>query len=281
MKELHVLNLGAGVQSTALYLMFMRGEIKPCIDAAIFADTGDEPGAVYRHLEWLKSLGGPQILTGNAGTLSENLMRGENSYGQRFASIPAYTLGPEGTKGITKRQCSKEYKVEVVERIIRRELCGAPPGRGPRGFLVHQYYGISFDEGGRARRIAAAPRARYLKVHFPLVERFITRANCLDYLHDKVPHETPRSACWHCPYHTDHQWDRQKREDPESWAKAVALDRALREPGRIANRGMKHKLFLHNSCVPLDLVQLDTRPNPRAAQLSINFAAECLGVCGV
>ena len=27
MKELHILNLGAGVQSTTLYLMFMRGDL--------------------------------------------------------------------------------------------------------------------------------------------------------------------------------------------------------------------------------------------------------------
>jgi hypothetical protein len=48
--EHHVLNLGAGVQSTALYLMFKNGNITPQIEAAIFADTGDEPGAEQRRL---------------------------------------------------------------------------------------------------------------------------------------------------------------------------------------------------------------------------------------
>jgi hypothetical protein len=56
MKELHILNLGAGVQSTTLYLMFMRRVLQPQIDYAIFADTGEEPTPVYRHLEWLQSL---------------------------------------------------------------------------------------------------------------------------------------------------------------------------------------------------------------------------------
>ena len=40
-KPIHVLSLGAGVQSTAVYLLAMEGEIH--LDAAIFADTGDEP----------------------------------------------------------------------------------------------------------------------------------------------------------------------------------------------------------------------------------------------
>jgi hypothetical protein len=41
-----LLNLGAGVQSTALYLMYLIGEITPGIDCAIFTDTGEEPRGV-------------------------------------------------------------------------------------------------------------------------------------------------------------------------------------------------------------------------------------------
>ena len=38
----NVLSLGAGVQSTALYLKFARGEMPIKLDAAIFADTQEE-----------------------------------------------------------------------------------------------------------------------------------------------------------------------------------------------------------------------------------------------
>ena len=54
-REYHILNLGAGVQSTRLYLEYEY-------DAAIFADTGEEPQAVYRHLEWLQSVRRTPIL---------------------------------------------------------------------------------------------------------------------------------------------------------------------------------------------------------------------------
>lgn len=282
MKEFHILNLGAGVQSTALYLMFMRGEIQPRIDYAIFADTQDEPKAVYRHLEWLQSLNGPPILVRTKGKLSDDLMRGQNSTGQRFASIPAYTLRPDGTEGKVRRQCSSEYKIEVIQRVIRREICGCKTGRSPQGVSVQQYMGISLDESGRAKRIMAVPRPKWLnQIRFPLIEHFMTRANCLRYLADKVPHETPRSACVYCPFHNDFEWDRMKREDPEGWTRAVEIDHALRIPGNVVNRQLDQPLFLHRSCKPLDLVELDTRPDPRKAQLSINFSSECLGVCGV
>jgi hypothetical protein len=60
-REYHVLNLGAGVQSTALFLLAREPDPKVRFDLAIFADTGEEPSAVYKHLGYLRSLGNPEI----------------------------------------------------------------------------------------------------------------------------------------------------------------------------------------------------------------------------
>ena len=48
-----VLSLGGGVQSTTLALLAFRGEL-PLPEAAVFADTGWEPPAVYDNLAWLR-----------------------------------------------------------------------------------------------------------------------------------------------------------------------------------------------------------------------------------
>jgi 3'-phosphoadenosine 5'-phosphosulfate sulfotransferase (PAPS reductase)/FAD synthetase len=45
-----LLSLGAGVQSTTLLILAARGDLEP-LDGAVFADTGWEPAAVYRHLD--------------------------------------------------------------------------------------------------------------------------------------------------------------------------------------------------------------------------------------
>lgn len=285
MKEYHILNLGAGVQSTTLYLMFCRGEITPQIDYAIFADVQEEPADVYRHLEWLQSLNGPPILVRTKGKLGNDLVKGTNSTGGRFAAIPAFTTTGDGTApGRTRRQCSKEYKTDVVERAIRREVLGMQPKqRIPKDVLVHEYFGISLDEGGRARRISEIFRLhkKWATPHFPLIDRFMTRPDCLTYLADKVPHQTPRSACVFCPYHSDVEWYRIKHEDPAGWARSIEIDRALRDPSSVVNRDITQTMYLHRSCQPLELVQLDTRPKPRDLQLSMSFAAECMGMCGV
>jgi hypothetical protein len=52
--HLRVISLGAGVQSTTMALMAAHGELTPTPDFAVFADTGNEPAAVYEHLKWLR-----------------------------------------------------------------------------------------------------------------------------------------------------------------------------------------------------------------------------------
>jgi hypothetical protein len=183
--EHHVLNLGAGVQSTTVYLMYVRGEVTPPIECAIFADTGEEPVAIYRHLEWLKSLNGPPIVSVSIGKLGDDLQQGRNSTGQRFASIPSFTAAREGHKvGIVRRQCTREYKIDPIERYIRGELLGMARGqRVPAGTMVHQSYGISLDEAGRSVRIRERLAERHwLTPVFPLLDRQMTRGDCYRWL---------------------------------------------------------------------------------------------------
>lgn len=284
MKELHILNLGAGVQSTTLYLMFMRGLIQPQIDAAIFADTQDEPKEVYDHLAWLESLGGPRIIRTTIGKLSEHLLSGVNSTGQRWISLPAFTANEfSEDEGRLRRQCSKEYKIIPILQAIRRDVLGLAPGkRVPKGIVVHQYLGISLDESGRATRIRLAPRAKYLRVHFPLIELLMARQHCIERLEEfGVPHKVPKSACVYCPFHDDPEWARQKREDPVSFAESVAVDEALRSTAVTTNRKRKNTqpMYLHRSMQPLVQIQFDDAP--RAKQSWIGFSRECMGVCGV
>ena len=284
--EYHILNLGAGVQSTTLYLMSMAGEIRP-FDACIFADTGEEPQAVYRHLEWLQSLNGPQILIRSAGSkLGEDLRYGQHPKGQgkaRFATIPAFSKIDGEEPGRTKRQCSSEYKIEVIERAIRRDVLGLEPRkRVPKTTKVHQYYGISLDEKSRASRIWERyhiTRESPFEPHFPLIERSMTRANCLDYLSDRVPHAVPRSACVFCPFHTDLEWQRLKDAGGEDWARAVEIDHVLRTTGAIANRDMRQTMYVHKSCRPID--EVDFHPRVNAKEMQLGFGVECEGVCGV
>ena len=283
--EHHVLNLGAGVQSTTLYLMYLRGEIAPQIDFAIFADTGEEPAAIYRHLDWMRSLNGPPIVTVSIGKLGDDLQHGRNSTGQRFASIPAFTAAHEGRKaGIVRRQCTREYKIDPIERHIRGNILGMARGqRVPAGTMVYQSYGISMDEAGRSIRIRDRLADRHwLTPVFPLLDRQMTRGDCYRWLQEfGVPHEVQKSACVFCPFKSNAEWRRLRDTDPEGWNRAVQIDTALRIPGNVVNRKMDQRLYVHASCVPLEKAVLGFDEDPNQYYLGLNWTAECAGMCGV
>ena len=290
---LEVLNLGAGVQSTTILqmdsLVHRQGRRSvvegflgepypfPPLDAAVFADTQDEPVEVYEHLDRLGSMDVAPIYKTTAGCLDDDLMRGRNSTGQRFASIPAFTSAVPGKKGgILKRQCTAEYKVEPVERLIRRQLLGLDPGQpAPAGVVVRQWFGLSFDEPSRIAKVRARVEAKHWALPlFPLADLVLERCDCEKFL-ASVGLVVPRSACVYCPFKRNVEWVRLRDGDPTGWARAVLVDRALRVEGTVCNRNLDQHLYVHPSCLPLDEAPIDE------ADVFDFLAYECEGMCGV
>ena len=276
MTEYHILNLGAGVQSTTLYLLDLDGELEHKFDYAVFADTGDEPTAVYDHLKWLQSLGGCEILVRSRGCLGDDLLS-KNQAVKRCASIPAFTqLHDGGSVGQIQRQCTMDYKVTVVEKCIRRDILKLKPRqRTPKDVRLIQYLGFSLDEPGRAARARGRFDLRgWSDVRFPLIDDRMTRQDCMNYLESRVPHLVPRSACVYCPYKSNREWLRLKKHDPDGWARAVEIDNGLRTEGTVINRRIDAAMYLHKSCKPLADAPLDEN------QMEL-FDMECEGGCGL
>ncbi len=233
---------------------------------------------MYRHLEWLKSLGGPPILVRTAGKLGDDLLQGRNSTGQRFVTIPAFTTSGS-SRGQLRRQCTKEYKINVIERAIRRDVLGLKPRqRVPKDVIVHQYYGISIDEARRAKRIIARiEKVHWQQAHFPLLDLQWTRGKCKEYLKVFVPHEVPRSACVFCPFRSDEEWQYLKQHDPAGFARAVEIDSGLRS-GVVYHRNQHAEMYLHTSRQPLVEIDFSTAQPPMICPFT---TGECEGMCGV
>ena len=296
--RLRVLSLGAAVQSTTLARMAAHGEIDPMPDCAIFADTGWEPKAVYEHLAWLRS---PNVLPFpihivSAGDIRADLLAGAR--GERWASIPAFTrtVTPSGTEipvydedengdlvvvgsrivasdrvgiGMIRRQCTGDYKIVPIRRKVR-ELLGIARRRSPKSPVAEQWIGISLDEALRMK-----PSFETWQVNrWPLIERGMTRYDCLRWLerhHYPLP---PKSACIGCPFHSNDHWRHMRDHDPEAWADAVSVDAVI----RTGFRGIRGEVYLHRSAVPLDRADLSTAADH--AQLDL-WPNECEGMCGV
>jgi len=300
MKSFRILNLGAGVQSTTVALMGLKNwEYWHCseplpypavglIDYAIFADTQEEPKAVYAHLEWLRNKIGRfiEVKVRTLCSLGDQLIKGVNPNDSfRFISIPAFTAKAEGELGgLTKRQCTRDFKIDVIERCIRREIFElAPRQRIPPDVSVTRLMGLSYDEAGRIASVKTAEQGSSFEFVFPLFEMEMTRRGCKAWLTKHYPDRTvPRSACVFCPYHSNEEW-RAIKAIPEDWARAVEIDRAIRDHDSTCTKGLNQKLYVHRDCVPLDQVDLDdpeTKERKKGQEM-FGFLQECDGTCGV
>lgn len=266
---LRCLSLGAGVQSTTLALMAAAGEVGPMPDCAVFADTQWEPREVYAHLERLTAALPFPVYRVSAGNIRENILAKQNATGQRFASVPWFTRNPDGSLGMGRRQCSKEYKILPIAAEHRRLLGYAKGERLPL-HAVEVWIGISTDEASRMKPALY----RWQDNRWPLIETRMSRTDCLAWL-ERAGWSAPKSSCIACPFHSNAQWRRLKENAPEEWAQAVAIDRAIRQP----IRGMRGEQFAHASRVPLE--DADLRSGDERAGQSLMFVNECEGVCGV
>lgn len=279
-EPLRILSLGAGVQSTTLALMAKYGEIDP-IDYAIFADTQSEPKAVYDHLAQLMAPGVlpfPVIVV-SKGSLRQELIDASEGKRGAWGRPPLFLRNPDGSNGMTRRQCTQDYKLDVIQREARR-LAGIKKGsRGPKTVVVEQLIGISIDEAHRQKDA----RFRWIENSYPLVRHGITRAECVEKLTAWGWSSTPKSSCTFCPYHNDTTWQEMKMSDPVSFNDAVDIDRLLRASGK--HFMLKGTPYLHSSRQPLEFVKFDELIAARAArkeQPQPNlFGNECEGMCGV
>lgn len=102
-EPIHIISLGAGVQSSTMALMAATGEIELMPTAAIFADTQAEPGSVYRWLDWLEKQLPFPVYRVTQGSLEEDAVtiRGRKDGKGTWvpSAIPAYIVNQDGSHG--------------------------------------------------------------------------------------------------------------------------------------------------------------------------------------
>lgn len=265
---LRVVSFGAGVQSTVMLLMAAKGEITPRPDLAIFADTQFEPPEIYEHLDWckteLKRLTNNQVkleIT-TAGDLRRNEEQGLNVLGQAYNTIPFFT-----DTGLGRRQCTTDYKIRPIRRLVRKKLGILPKKKVPKDVIVEQWIGISTDELERVKE----SRDKWTVNRFPLIELGMSRGSCLEWFNKNYP-DRPlvKSACIACPYHNNSMWRDMKKNQPEIWEEACKFDETIRN---VASNNKEQ--FVHSSATPLRTADLG---DEKTMDL---FLGECDGMCGV
>ena len=268
---LNIISLGAGVQSSTMALMAAHGEITPMPDCAIFADTQAEPRKVYEWLDWITPMLPFPVHRVTSGNLHEEIMaatRGE----QRMDARPPFFV--EGG-GMLRRQCTQDYKLAAIQRKTRELLGLVPRQRAPKSESVIQWIGISTDEASRMK----PSRLPYISHRWPLIDLGMSRWHCIEWLQNNVGRVAPKSACTFCPYHDDAAWLAMKRNDPESFSDACAVDAAIRDGVSKGGKSLStSRWFVHRTLTPLSEVDFAQRTGESQQSM---FSDECEGMCGV
>lgn len=239
------------MQSTALALMAcdkVRDINKypevPVYDLIVFCDLGEEPPWVYDQVEFI---GKACDISGIKFKVLTTDLHGDymKNFGKRrVVSIPFWTLSPEGKKGKMRRNCTLDYKIDAIQKYVRREVLGYRKGQRtkPEDEKAHEMHiGFSWEE---RQRMSENPHRMFYNM-FPLVEMKKTRADNYAYIRDTWGLETKASACTFCPFHRNYFFKYLKDQHQEDYRKLIEFDQLLETEQ--PNTAINSKLYVSRS----------------------------------
>lgn len=231
-----VLAWGCGAPSTTLGVMSALGDLEP-LDAIVHANTGFEASRTVKMRDWYADWfmsHGLRVEIVNGGNIVKDGAK-------EHIHVPFWT----SDGGPLQKQCSRWFKIAPNKRRIR-ELLGyhaTKPPHPPAG-SVENWLGYTLEEYTRIKD----SRVKFIVHRFPLVERQMTRQDCVDYLKNHDLPVPPKSACLCCPYRRPSEWLELRQNYPEDWQAAVEFDEANRH-NPLAERGgsTADELYIYKS----------------------------------
>lgn len=273
-----VLSCGAGMQSTALALMSCENAqaVKkglppphpkvPVYDLVVFCDLGLEPPWVAKQVEFIRKACEQAYIPFKVldSPLYTDFLR--NFGERRTVSIPWWTLRDDGHESVMPRNCTIDYKIEMISKFFRWEVLGYRKYQRLRDEdkKAHEMHmGFSVEE---MKRCKESTNPMFIN-KFPLVEMGLTRADNYAYIRDVWGLETKASACTFCPFHQNYFFKYLRETFPGDYQKLVGVDELLRDK---------------NPKPPMDSELFISRSRKRIADLTDEDCddAQCFEYCG-
>jgi hypothetical protein len=268
------MSFGGGVQSTAIAELVIRRDprllaVAPNLpELFIFADTGDEPEAVYAHVEMMRerieAAGFRWLTISKGGRLGDTASKGR-------VDLPVW-VEREGKPGRMpiRRTCTADWKIREIDKAVKREFAINARLRNNRPAALSTWMGISTDESQRTR----ISQDWWSVLSYPLLSLRWSRSDCIAYL-ASVNITAPKSACVFCPFHGDAIWRSMSERDLDRATEVEEAMHAAYAAGTGQAGNLRSLPTLHPSGIPLRDRPFDHGDNNGAMD------NECAGICGV
>lgn len=264
-----VFSYGGGVQSTAALVLAVWVRQSDSGDAAALRNL--RQSATVEGVDILSAFDFPTFLFSNVGddserpetlayvhdvatpyaaahgvhveTIQKTLRTGEKDtllkvIDRHRSSIPIPVRNQDGAPGL--RNCTTQFKIDVVAKWLKAH--GATPE-----YRATVGLGISLDEMQRMRTDDTSQPLQHRV--YPLVDLRLTRQDCVQIILRAGLPVPPKSSCFFCPFNNPVKWQAMRRDQPELFAKSVALEQMLNE--RQDRLGKPH-VWLTRKGQPLD-----------------------------
>lgn len=209
-----VVSFGGGVNSTAMLIGMKERGLRP--NAILFADTGGEMPATYKHVaemqQWCIENGMPEITgvsydTSRHGTLEQECINN--------GTLPSKAFGFGG--------CSQKWKRYPMDRWIKQ---WEPAKQAwERGEKVARWIGIHAGEVKRGK----IPDDDKFTYRFPLKEWGWNQESCEAAIARAGLELPTKSACFFCPSMRKVEVLALAKKHPELFERAVELERNAKE----------------------------------------------------
>jgi hypothetical protein len=285
---LTLLCYSAGVQSHAILRMVCDGAIqRPKRFAVIAADPGMESGVsiAFRDneaAELCKAANIPFVVA-QGPNLYRDVTTLKSTAKTRLDTPPLWTDNGDGTKGRLIQKCTDRYKIQPINRAVRRELYrtwGIPTNRKGDCALaagsVVRWIGFTADEQGRADNLLKSKYQKFVRFEFPLIDRGMSKSDVVAMYLEKSWRIPIRSMCNACPWHGLRSFKDMHDNRPNDWIQAVAVDEAGRDLTQI---GVRNPCYVSQTLIPLTELAAMSFELPGVVE---NDLAQCdSGVCFV
>jgi len=203
---------GGGVQSSAIAALICMGEL-PKPDLSVIINTERELSTtwLYLHNYVIPALA-------KCGIELHIVNKSEFATVDLYSSkgdilIPAFTTQGDGI-GKLPTYCSNEWKQRVMRRWAIKQ--------GVKSAEV--WIGFTIDEMKRVTQPIGKWQNKY-----PLIEKRLTRGDCIAIVKRFGWPEPPRSSCYNCPNHSSHDWEWQKINAPIDHKKAIEFEKQIQK----------------------------------------------------